>query len=129
IFDIEMGKLAKRVEDARQINLSTTEQAKEWILASKMLENVEYGARPLRRAIEHFIEHQLAEQILRGEFEGKNSCKVRVKDGELFFDKNFDESIAATMKAKADDKARQQKDDDREVEAAVAAAAGKGSEE
>jgi ATP-dependent Clp protease ATP-binding subunit ClpC len=89
IFDIELGKLVSR-SLSRNVELSVTEQAKDWVLASDMLKNIEFGARPLRRAIEHHIEHHLAELMLRGDFEGKNVCKVRVRDGALYFDVSFD---------------------------------------
>jgi ATP-dependent Clp protease ATP-binding subunit ClpC len=41
--------------------------------------NLDFGARPLRRAIETFIEDPLAEELLKGEFAGKNTVKVEVK--------------------------------------------------
>ena len=44
--------------------------------------NPEFGARPLRRAIEHYIEDPLAEAVLRGEFKGKNVVKIDVQDEE-----------------------------------------------
>ena len=45
----------------------------------------DYGARPLRRAIERFIEDPLAETLLRGEFSGGSRVRVdREKDAEHF---------------------------------------------
>src|SRR5207237_10278699 len=40
--------------------------------------NVEYGARPLRRTIEHMLEDPLAEDLLHGEFPGKRAIMVCV---------------------------------------------------
>ena len=49
--------------------------------------NPEFGARPLRRAIEHYIEDPLSEGTLRGEFKDKNLIKIDVLDEEhLKFD-------------------------------------------
>ncbi|MCA9240297.1 MAG: NDP-hexose 4-ketoreductase, partial [Planctomycetales bacterium] len=42
--------------------------------------NTDYGARPLRRAIESFIEDPLAEELLKGEFNGKDTIRVTVKE-------------------------------------------------
>jgi ATP-dependent Clp protease ATP-binding subunit ClpC len=42
--------------------------------------NPEFGARPLRRAIEHYIEDLLSEAMLRGQFKDKNHIKVDVLD-------------------------------------------------
>ena len=45
--------------------------------------NPDYGARPLRRAIENMIENPLSEEILRGSFTGKNTIIVEVEgEGE-----------------------------------------------
>src|SRR5262249_31723920 len=43
--------------------------------------NPDYGARPLRRAIENLVEDPLAEEMLRGAFKGKDTLTIRV-DGE-----------------------------------------------
>ena len=48
--------------------------------------NTEYGARPLRRAIEGYLEDPLSEQLLRGEFTGKDTIIVRAGDDKLIFD-------------------------------------------
>ena len=42
--------------------------------------NIDYGARPLRRAIERYIEDPLAEEVLRLGDEGQRSIKVTVDD-------------------------------------------------
>jgi len=44
--------------------------------------NPEFGARPLRRAIEHYIEDPLSEAVLAGKFQGKNLVKIDVQDEE-----------------------------------------------
>jgi len=41
---------------------------------------LDYGARPLRRSVERYIEDPLAEELLRGAFEGKNKVLVRVNE-------------------------------------------------
>jgi ATP-dependent Clp protease ATP-binding subunit ClpC len=58
--------------------------------------NPEFGARPLRRAIEHYIEDPLSEQMLRGEFKEKNVIRISVQDEDnLRFDGIKDEAVAA----------------------------------
>ncbi|MHC4386148.1 MAG: hypothetical protein ACYSUG_04070, partial [Planctomycetota bacterium] len=44
--------------------------------------NPEFGARPLRRAIERYIEDPLSENLLRGKFKGKSLIKISVQDDE-----------------------------------------------
>src|SRR5262249_10090295 len=49
----------------RHITITVTEDAKKWILA-KTLTDRNYGARPLRRAIQRFIEDPLSEALIQG---------------------------------------------------------------
>ena len=51
--------------------------AKEFIIKSGG--DLDYGARPLRRAVEQSIEDPLSEELLRGAFEGKNHILVTVR--------------------------------------------------
>lgn len=81
IIDIELVKVSKRLKEKNLI-LTLTDEAKDFLIEKGT--NVEYGARPLRRAIEHFLEDPMSEDLLRGVFVGKDTITVRVgeKDGE-----------------------------------------------
>jgi ATP-dependent Clp protease ATP-binding subunit ClpC len=57
-----------------------TPQAKEFLIEKGY--NPEFGARPLRRAIEHYIEDPLSEAVLGGQFQGKNLVHIDVLDEE-----------------------------------------------
>ena len=46
-----------------------------------------YGARPLKRAIQHQLENPLAQRILRGEFAPGDTIHVTVRDGDLAFER------------------------------------------
>jgi ATP-dependent Clp protease ATP-binding subunit ClpC len=87
IIDIELGKVSKRLKE-KGFNLVMSEEAKELLIEKGT--SLEFGARPLRRAIEHLLEDPLSEELLRGKFEGKDTVTVRVKEenGEkkVFFD-------------------------------------------
>lgn len=77
IVDYELAKVFKRLtEHGLRLELSTA--AKEFLIDKGY--STEFGARPLRRAIEHYIEDPLSEAMLRSEFKGKNLIKVDVKD-------------------------------------------------
>ena len=78
IVDIELSKVKKRLED-KGLNLELSEEAKEFLIEKGT--NTEYGARPLRRAIEQYLEDPMAEDLLRGAFEGKNTIRVIVVPG------------------------------------------------
>ena len=79
IVDYEIAKVFKRLTE-HGLKLELSEQAKEFLIDKGY--NPEFGARPLRRAIEHYIEDPLSEAMLRGEFKGKNFIKIDVQDEE-----------------------------------------------
>ena len=61
-----------------------TDEAKEFLV--KKGSNLDYGARPLRRAIEQRIEDPLSEELLQGTFEGKDTIVIdafKDKDGKV----------------------------------------------
>ena len=64
----------------RKINLELTPEAKALLIEKGYDEK--YGARPLRRAVEHYLEDPLAEAILRGEVKEGESVLV-ARDGEV----------------------------------------------
>jgi ATP-dependent Clp protease ATP-binding subunit ClpC len=84
IVDYELNKVFKRlVKQGYRLDIS--DSTKEFLIDKGY--NPEFGARPLRRAIERYIEDALSENILRGAFKGKNVIKIDVKDEDsLKFD-------------------------------------------
>jgi ATP-dependent Clp protease ATP-binding subunit ClpC len=80
IIDIELMKVSKRLLD-KGLKLVLTDEARDLLIAEGY--SPEYGARPLRRAIEHLLEDPLSEDLLRGTFKGKDTILVKVReDGE-----------------------------------------------
>ena len=79
IVDYELAKVFKRLTE-HGLKLDLTDQAKEFLIDKGY--NPEFGARPLRRAIEHYIEDPLSEAVLAGKFKGKNLIKIDVQDEE-----------------------------------------------
>ncbi len=79
IVDYELAKVFKRLTE-HGLELELTGSAKEFLIDKGY--NPEFGARPLRRAIEHYLEDPLSEAVLRGEFKGKNLIKIDVQDEE-----------------------------------------------
>jgi len=79
IVDYELAKVFKRLTE-HGLKLELTPQAKEFLIDKGY--NPEFGARPLRRAIEHYIEDPLSEAMLQGKFKGKNLIKIDVQDEE-----------------------------------------------
>jgi ATP-dependent Clp protease ATP-binding subunit ClpB len=82
IVGIQMGYLRKRLED-NKITLTLTEGAEEF-LANTGFDPV-YGARPLKRAIQHHIQDPLAMKILEGAIKEGSHVMVDVEDKRLVF--------------------------------------------
>ena len=79
IVDIELAKVRERLLE-RGLKIELSDAAKELIIKEGQEgDSLDYGARPLRRSVERFIEDPLSEELLRGVFEGKNLIKVDVK--------------------------------------------------
>ena len=83
IVDLEIDKVAERlIEQDRKIEVS--EEAKCFLVEHGWDEK--NGARPLRRAIERYLENSLAEAILSGEINEEEPILVIVKDEQLGFE-------------------------------------------
>ncbi|MEK7801550.1 MAG: AAA family ATPase, partial [Pseudomonadota bacterium] len=82
IVDIQLGNLRKLL-DVRRIILDLHEDAKIW-LADKGYDPA-YGARPLKRAIQTYLQNSMAEMILRGEIPDGSNVVVGVKSNALTF--------------------------------------------
>jgi len=76
VVEMELRKVRERLKE-KGIQLVLSDEAKNFLI--KRGSNLEFGARPLRRAIENYVEDPLAEELLKGEFEGKDTITIRVK--------------------------------------------------
>jgi ATP-dependent Clp protease ATP-binding subunit ClpC len=79
IVEFELKKVMKRLID-HGLKIELSEEAKTFLIDKGT--NTDFGARPLRRAIEQHVEDPLSEEILRGNFKGKNLIKITVKEEE-----------------------------------------------
>ena len=82
IVDYELRKVFSRVSE-RGLALEVTDEAKEFLMDKGY--DPEFGARPLRRAIERYVEDPLSENLLRGELKGVHKIRVTMKDNHLNF--------------------------------------------
>jgi ATP-dependent Clp protease ATP-binding subunit ClpC len=85
IVDLEVSKLVARLKD-KDIHMTLAEDARE--LLSEKGFDPNYGARPMRRAVERYLEDPLAEALLRGTVKTGDKVRVTRKEGteELLFD-------------------------------------------
>ncbi len=94
IIDIELSKVRERLTE-KGVKLILSDESKEFLIEKGS--DLDYGARPLRRAIETYVEDPLSEELLRGNFEGKNVVTVNVattgEQKHLSFDTTHDPSL------------------------------------
>jgi ATP-dependent Clp protease ATP-binding subunit ClpB len=80
IVDIQLGRLAKLLAD-RNITIDLDDSARTW-LANRGYEPA-YGARPLKRVIQKFVQDPLAEAILSGRVKDGEIVSLTVRNGDL----------------------------------------------
>jgi ATP-dependent Clp protease ATP-binding subunit ClpB len=80
IVSLYVDRLAKRLAD-RRLELAVTPDARAW-LAERGFDPI-YGARPLRRLMQHEIDDQLARALLAGDIADGDTVKVDFKDDGL----------------------------------------------
>ena len=85
ILDLEIVKVVGRLK-AKKLELVLDEKAKD-LLVEKGYDPT-YGARPMRRSVERFLEDPLAEEILKGNLHEGEPVQVTVEEGKLRFAQN-----------------------------------------
>ncbi|MBP3831298.1 MAG: ATP-dependent Clp protease ATP-binding subunit [Clostridia bacterium] len=71
----------KKVLLEKDISLQVSKEAKEFILEKGT--NLKFGARPLRRAIQRYVEDEISEKILRGEIKNGQTITINCDDDKL----------------------------------------------
>jgi hypothetical protein len=94
ILGLEIGKVLERLKK-KNIQLELDEPAKDFLVERGY--DPQYGARPMRRAVERYLEDPLAEEIIRGNLHENDPIHVTVEDGKLAFhqDKPSEAAVAS----------------------------------
>src|SRR5215213_10099343 len=85
ILDLEAAKVLDRLK-ARNLNLHLDAKAKD-LLVEKGYDPT-YGARPMRRSVERYLEDPLAEELLKGSLREGDLVEVTAEGGKLVFNQN-----------------------------------------
>jgi len=94
IVDVQLERLAARLL-GRELALQVTDAAKEVIAAQGF--DPQFGARPLKRAVQRLVENPLAEAVLRGEYEAGGTVVVDASDGQIGFSKRLGAAPSASV--------------------------------
>jgi ATP-dependent Clp protease ATP-binding subunit ClpC len=85
ILDLEISKVVERLK-RKNLKLELDEKAKDLLVQRGY--DPSYGARPMRRAVERFLEDRLAEEILRGVLHETEPVMVTVENDRIVFKQN-----------------------------------------
>ncbi|WP_156455672.1 AAA family ATPase, partial [Sphingomonas sp. CCH18-H6] len=85
IVDIQVARVQNLLKD-RKITLDLTERARAWL--GRVGYDPVYGARPLKRAIQRYLQDPLADLLLRGEVPDGSTVTIDEGDSELTFTTN-----------------------------------------
>jgi ATP-dependent Clp protease ATP-binding subunit ClpB len=80
IVDIQVHRVAKLLAE-RKVTLDLTDAARAWL--GRVGYDPVYGARPLKRAVQRYLQDPLADKILRGNVPDGSSVRVDEEDGQL----------------------------------------------
>jgi ATP-dependent Clp protease ATP-binding subunit ClpC len=82
IVELMVGELEKRLAE-RKLGIVLTKKAKSWLAREGY--DPTFGARPLRRVIERYVENPLSSKLLRGEFKEGDTVQVDISTDGLTF--------------------------------------------
>lgn len=83
IIDLQVGKL-NIMTAVQNITVALTDDAKQWLIDKTCIDR-KYGARPLKRALQKYVEDELSESILKGEIGTSGNIEVFSHEGGLAF--------------------------------------------
>ena len=98
ILDIEIAKVMERLKN-KQIELKLDEAARDFLVEKG--HDPAYGARPMRRAVERYLEDPLAEEILKGQLIPSEPIVVTVAEDKLVFRQNASAAPPAPAESNA----------------------------
>jgi ATP-dependent Clp protease ATP-binding subunit ClpC len=83
IIDLQIGKL-NEILQKRDLQIRLTTEAKRWLI-DKTCNDRSYGARPLKRALQKYVEDDLSEALIQGELSGESLVEIYCENDKLVF--------------------------------------------
>src|SRR5436305_11310615 len=82
IVELEVAKVFARIKE-KEVHIVLEQSAKEFLIEKGY--DPQYGARPMRRAVERYLEDPFAEELLRGNVKAGDVVHASAVDGKLVF--------------------------------------------
>jgi ATP-dependent Clp protease ATP-binding subunit ClpC len=105
IVDLELKKVTDRLKE-KKLKLEISDEVKEFLI-EKGYDN-KLGARPLRRAVEKYLEDSLAEEVLSGSLRKNKLIRVLITDDEepklYFTQEEVDGKVSVSPSSKEEEK-------------------------
>ena len=105
IVDLELKKVTDRLKE-KKLKLEISDEVKEFLIEKGY--DSKLGARPLRRAVEKYLEDSLAEEVLSGSLRKNKSIRVLITDDEepsfYFSQDDADEKVSVSPSSKEENK-------------------------
>ncbi|MYA93177.1 MAG: AAA domain-containing protein [Chloroflexi bacterium] len=89
MVDLQLRELAERMDES-SLAIHLTESARNWL--ARQGYDPQFGARPLRRAIQRHIENPLSIHLLKGDFHAGDLVVIDASEGGLTFTRHADQS-------------------------------------
>ena len=83
IVDLQVEKLNTIVE-SRALKIVLTDEARQWLI-DKTCRDRKYGARPLKRALQKYVEDELSEALIQGSVSEQSTVEVNAAGDKLSF--------------------------------------------
>jgi len=93
ILDLEVGKVVERLK-GKNLRLELDAKARDFLVEKGY--DPQYGARPMRRAVEKYLEDPLAEELLKGTLSGTEPVRVTLEGDKLVFSQKASAAGAVT---------------------------------
>lgn len=100
IVNLQMKEVQARLAEHGGLTILLTEAAQKW-LARQGYDN-DFGARPLKRALQRYVESPLSVKLLKGEFENGDTVGIDMADDKLLFTK-MESAPALTEEKRVDE--------------------------
>lgn len=99
IADLQVGRLNEILKD-RNLRISLSDEARKWLI-EKTCADRSYGARPLKRALQKYVEDELSEALIQGQVSEDSAVEVYCDADKLSFRSTPVEDLAKELSHKA----------------------------
>ncbi len=99
IADLQVGRLNEILKD-RNLHISLSDEARKWLI-EKTCADRSYGARPLKRALQKYVEDELSEALIQGQVSEDSTVEVFCEDDKLSFRSTPVNDLARELSQKA----------------------------